>query len=207
MRIPRIAQAMTDIDDDLITGAMEYRRDSTIQKFFCSPILRACACIVLSVFIFGTSIWVKHNNSEIESPFILTAYAYSTEDNQVSTDKLRIGQKIPVSLFETEDGVQGFLISYNKKDKEESSFSIVIISNDEEAPLHAERIRGVELDATQNYYFFVPAKDETEPFNFPMFLTDREKNLACYYELSISEDGGDYYAEITDQNISKRVTE
>lgn len=205
MKVPRIAQAMTDIDDDLITGAIEYHRVPLSTRFFRSQILKACACIVIAIFIVGTTIWMKQDVNKIISPFVLTAYAYSAENNQVSTETLQKGQKIPVSIFETEDGVQGFLISYDKKDKEESSFSIVIISNDEEAPLHAKRICGVELDATQNYYFFVPAKDETEPFNFPMFLTDREKNLACYYELSISKDNGSYYAEITEESITERV--
>ena len=205
MKVPRIAQAMTNIDDDLITAAIEYKRVPLSTRLFHGPILKACACIVVVVCILGTTIWMNKDASKITSPFVLTAYAYSTENHQVSTETLQKGQKIPVSIFESTDGLKGFLISYNKK-SEETSFSIVIISN-EDNPDHIEGITGIDLDPNQNYYFFVPGDNETEPYSFPMFLTDRENNLACYYELVISKDNGNYYAEITEENISERVSE
>lgn len=203
MRIPRIVEAMTDIDDDLITGAIEYRRIPLLTRIFHSPGLKGCACLLAVAVVFSTIIYIGKNQHSKLSPFVLTAYAVSSEDNHTTASTLEKGKKVPISTFEWTNRLMGFMVSCNKENKNQPSSVSIISGVDYDS---FEEIMDIAVDQTQDYYFFVPGETEEEPYMFPLFLTNKEKNLICQYEIAITEVDGDYYAELIEESIMERGT-
>lgn len=204
MKVPRIAQAMTDIDDDLIAGAIEYHRVPLSTRFFRSQILKACACFLLVAVMVSTIFLGRKTESGPVSPFVLAAYAASSDDGNTTSSTLLQGMKVPISTFETTNGLRGFVISCNKEDDERES-SISVISSVEYAAF--EEIVGIAVDPTQDYFFYIPDDTAEKPYVFPLFLSDKDTNLICQYEITIDDVEGSYYAELTEVSIVERVTQ
>lgn len=203
MRVPRIVDAMNYIDDDLVSGAVEYRRIPLSTLFFRKPFLKACACFVAIMLVFGLIYFRDENGDVVSSPFILTAYAASLDDNTTIANVLEQGKKVPISRFESENGLTGFVVSYNKADDGmPSSIAIISAGNNRD---HIEEIVGIAADPTQNYYFFIPGENEADPYTLPLFLTDTEANLICQYKITIEQIDGCYYAELIEESIMERV--
>lgn len=204
MKVPRIAQAMTNIDDDLITAAIEYKRVSLSTRLFHGPILKACACLLLVVVTAGTLFLTRRSENSSLSPFVLTAYAVSDDGTSTTSSTLQQGSKVPISSFETTNGLRGFVISCNKEDNERES-SISVITGNEYVSF--DEIVGIAIDPTQDYFVYVPSAGEEKPYVCPLFLTDEEKNLVCQYEITITDVEGIYYAELTEVSVMERVTD
>ena len=194
------SMAMGELNDKYVSEAMNYQGQHKKNRWIKYAAAAACLCLILA----GILPFTKHQTA---SPFVLIAYAYSEESHQVSTATLEEGQKIPVSIFYSTNGVPGFLLSYESDEHLDGDTPSICIITSEGTDERVGWISGVDLDPTQNYYFFVPAENETAAYQFPMFLTDRVNNLACGYEISISVEGDQYYAEILEKNIWERKFE
>lgn len=205
MRIPRVVEAMQYIDDDLISEAIEFCRVPLHSRLFRKPFMKACACFLVVVLVFGIAFFNGNNDGGITSPFVLTAYAISNEDADAEANILVKGKKVPISTFETENGLSGFVVSYNKADDSVPS-SITIIATDGNSQERITEISGITNDPAQNYYFYVPGKNDVEPYTLPIFLTDTEANLICQYKVTITQIDCSYFAELTEENIMERVT-
>ena len=192
------SMAMGELNDKYVSEAMNYQGQHNRNRWIKYAAAAACLCLILA----GILPFTKHQTA---SPFVLIAYAYSEDSHQVSTATLEEGQKIPVSIFYSTTGVPGFLLSYEQQlDADTPSISVITSDGTDE---RIGGVSGVDLDPAQNYYFFVPAENETAPYQFPMFLTDRVNNLAYEYEISISVECDQYYAEILEENVWERKFE
>lgn len=206
MRIPRVVEAMQYLDEDLISEAIEFRRVPLHTRLFRKPFMKACACFLVVALVFGIVFFNGGNDSGITSPFVLTAYAISNEDADAAANILVKGKKVPISTFETETGLSGFVFSYNKADDSTPS-SIMVIADEYNSQVHIKEIAGIEKDSTQNYYFYIPAESNVGPYTLPFVLRDNEANLIYQYTVIITESNGSYYAELTEENIMERVTQ
>ena len=205
MRTPRIVEAMNYIDDDLVSWAVEYRRVPLSTRLFRKPLLKACACFLVIALVFGVAFFWGEDGNVVSSPFILTAYAASPDDGSTTASVLEKGKQVPISRFETENGLTGFVVSYNKPDDSLPS-SITIIATDNISQNRITEISGITNDPTQNYYFYIPGENEIEPYTLPLFLTDTKANLICQYKVTITQIDGSYYAELVEESVMERVT-
>lgn len=204
MRTPRIVDAMNYIDDDLVSWAVEYRRVPLSTRLFRKPFLKACACFLVIALIFGLAFFRGEDGNVVSSPFILTAYAMSPDDGNAITNTLEKGKQVPISRFETDNGLIGFVVSCNKaNDGLPSSIAIISAGNNRDS---IEEIVGIATDPAQNYYFYIPGENEVEPYTLPLFLTDTEANLICQYKITITQIDGSYYAELVEESVMERVT-
>lgn len=204
MRTPRIVEAMNYLDDDLVSWAVEYRRVPLSTRLFRKPFLKACACFLVIALVFGVAfLWGKDGNV-VSSPFILTAYAASPDDGRITANVLENGKQVPISKFETENGLTGFVVSCNKADDGLPS-SIAIISAGQ-YDKQIDDIIGIVDDPTQNYYFYIPGENEVESFTLSLFISDEETNSVFQYQITISQIDGYYYAELVEENIMERIT-
>ena len=205
MRIPRVVEAMQYLDDDLISEAIAFRRVPLHTRLFRKTYIKACACFLVAALVIGIFFFLDSDDGGSTSPFILTAYAISNKDTQAAANILAKGKKVPISTFETENGLSGFVISCNKVN-DTSPPSVIIIADENHSQDHIAEIAGIEKDPTQNYYFYIPGDNAAEPYTLPLFLTDREANLICQYTVTITQMDGNYYAELTEENMMERVT-
>ena len=205
MRTPRIVEAMNYIDDDLVSWAVEYRRVPLSTRLFRKPLLKACACFLVIALVFGVAFFLGEDGNVVSSPFILTAYAASPDNGSTTASVLEKGKQVPISRFETESGLSGFVVSYNKPDDSLPS-SIIVFTADNSVQEQIEEISGITNDLTQNYYFYIPTENEVEPYTLPLFLTDIEANLICQYKVTFTQIDGSYYAELVEESVMERVT-
>ncbi len=205
MRTPRIVDAMNYIDDDLVSWAVEYRRVPLSTRLFRKPFLKACACFLVLALVLGVVFLRGEDGNVVSSPFILTAYAASPDNGSTTASVLEKGKQVPISRFETESGLSGFVVSYNKPDDSLPS-SIIVFTADNSVQEQIEEISGITNDLTQNYYFYIPTENEVEPYTLPLFLTDIEANLICQYKVTITQIDGSYYAELVEESVMERVT-
>lgn len=204
MRTPRIVDAMNYIDDDLVSWAVEYQRVSLSNRLFCKPFLKACAYILVITLVFGVAFFWSEDGNEVNSPFILTAYAVSPDGGSSTTNIIEEGKKVPISRFETQTGLMGFVFSITKTDDTQPS-SISIIST-EYYDKQIDEVVGIAIDPKQNYYFYIPEKDEVEPFTLSLFLPDEKTNFMFQYRITIVQMDGSYYAELLEESIIERIT-
>lgn len=203
MRKPRIVDAMNYIDDDLVSWAVEYRRVPLSTRLFHKPFLKACACFLVIALVLGVAFFRSEDGKAV-SPFILTAYATSLDNDSTTANVLEKGKQIPISKFETTNGLTGFVVSYNKADDDIPSAIAIVSAGDNRDSI--DEIVGIAIDPTQNYYFYIPGENEVEPYTLSLFLSDTETNIICQYKITITQTNGGYYAELVEENIMERVT-
>ena len=124
MSIPRITKAMEYIDDDLVSGAVTYTRR---KRKWWKNWKAIAACVAVVAVVFGAIPFLNNGtNAPDGSPFVLTAYAVGI-DNTVSAVEMKEGENIPVSFFEANNGLKGFVFSYKaEKPQDYLSFSIMM---------------------------------------------------------------------------------
>ena len=203
MRAPRIIDAMNYIDDDLVSGAVEYRRTPVMFRLFRKPLLKVCACFMVIAAIL-TAIFLWRGEDNIDSlPFVISAYAMSEDGTAIATS-LEEGERIPIDIFETDGGLRGFVVSCQKADDSETS-SVTIISNGVFAEESITEISGITNDPTQNYYFYIPGDNESAPYTMSLFRTDKETGAFYQCVITVTQINGSYFAELTEENITERV--
>lgn len=203
MRIPKIVDAMNYIDDDLVSWAAEYKRVSMSARILHLRFLKVGVFFLVTVLIGGFIFFQDRGRNRVSSPFILTAYAASSEFGGITASVLKKDEKVPISKFETTNGLYGFVVSCNKSDDDiPSSITIISAGNYRD---RIEEIVGIASDPAQNYYFYIPGENEVEPYTIPLFLTDTQANLICQYKVTITQIGGSYYAELVEESIMERI--
>jgi len=101
MSIPKIAKAMGYIDDDLVSGAIEYKRTKKKNTWVKWGAMAACLCLVVVGIYFGTN---KHPEHQIMlqynevSSVMSSAPIYSEDIVQVETDIAEISELLGYDL-------------------------------------------------------------------------------------------------------------
>lgn len=194
MRTSRIVDAMNYIDDDLVSWAVGYQRVPLSARLQRSSFLRAGAFFLVIALIFGFTFFRGRDDHEASSPFTLSVYAALPEDGSIMENILEKGVQVPISTFETANGLTGFVVSCNKADDGMPS-SIAIISAENARGL-IEEIKGIAVDPAKNYFFYIPTEKEAEPYILPLLLNDTDADLFYRYKVRISQIDGSYYAEL-----------
>lgn len=192
MKVPKVANALNYLDDDLISDAIEYKPKQ--HRFFrWTKWKTAAACLILITVVMG--IFPMLNKPTI-SPFVLTAYALEA-DSSVSASTMAQGEPIPVSLFETTNGLKGFVFSYDAPDPAQPA-SVVIIDGSSMVSSE-ERINEIsKLEAEQGkvYIYHILPEGATAPYSLPAFITDMENNMVYQFNIVVKESENGYSAEL-----------
>lgn len=204
MNVPRLVYLIGEIGDDLITEAIEFEYTPVKNRIFRKPVYRICACITVLALLFG-GIFLHHsdNDNPILMPFTITAYAASDSEGTFIDSILEEGSKAPISIFQTESGLRGFVLSCNNANAD-GSHSIAIISSAD----HEERISeiaGITRDQSLNYFFFIPEDFEASSFSFPLILNDSDTNQICQCVILINRTGNGFTVELAEKQIIERV--
>lgn len=203
MKIPRMVDAMNEIDDELVSWADGYRRATKVNRLAREPVWKVCECVFAFVLIIGMVCFWSPDSKKSVSPFVLTAYAFS-QDGGASANVLEQGRQVPISTFETTGGLMGFVISCNKIDDDALS-SVAIISNGTYQD-GIDEIVGIATDPNQNYYIYIPGENEVAPYTLPLFLTDEDANIVCQYKIMVIQVDNSYYAELVEEGVMERTT-
>lgn len=223
MSTDRFTAAMGYIDDDLISDAVTYmpQKKSSV-RWMKWVAVAACICLVIGLSFPGlfkdpsvgglesNTIITDAKPEEAESefgvlfPLVLTAYAVEN-DNTVSTALLHEGESVPVSLFETDNGIKGFVFSYDITTPGQTSS--VSIMTEGEFPGIIYEIAGIEMDKEKNYIYFIPEQSKTTPYFLMIPYSDIEKDMVYEYHLIIEEDEYGYIATVDHVVTHERKSE
>ena len=223
MSTDRFTAAMGYIDDDLISDAVTYmpQKKSSV-RWMKWVAVAACICLVIGLSFPGlfkdpsvgglesNTIITDAKPEESESefgvlfPLVLTAYAVEN-DNTVSTALLQEGESVPVSLFETDNGIKGFVFSYDITTPGQTSS--VSIMTEGEFPGIIYEIAGIEMDKEKNYIYFIPEQSKTTPYFLMIPYSDIEKDMVYEYHLIIEEDEYGYIATVDHVVTHERKSE
>ena len=223
MSTDRFTAAMGYIDDDLISDAVSYmpQKKSSV-RWMKWVAVAACICLVIGLSFPGlfkdpsvgglesNTIITDAKPEEAESefgvlfPLVLTAYAVEN-DNTVSTALLQEGESVPVSLFETDNGIKGFVFSYDITTPGQTSS--VSIMTEGEFPGIIYEIAGIEMDKEKNYIYFIPEQSKTTPYFLMIPYSDIEEDMVYEYHLIIEEDEFGYIATVDHVVTHERKSE
>lgn len=204
MSIPRIVSAMEYIDDDLVSGAVTYTRQ---KRKWWTNWKAIAACVAVVAIVFGAIPFLNSNpNAPIGSLFVLTAYAAGI-DNTVSAVELKEGENIPVSFFEANNGLKGFVFSY-KSDKPQNHISLSIMTDGAQTTIgqQIEAINGLELSKENIYVFYIPAQDQPAPYSVPLTMEDEASNTLALLNVVIEETAEGYTARIDSFTVYEKTT-
>lgn len=179
-----ILDAIGMINEEAVREAKEYQRP-TSRNWIRWGAVAACLCLLLA------GMFPMFNQPTI-SPFVLTAYALEA-DNTISATVMQEGENTAVTLFETANGLRGFVFSY-ATDESEEPISVSITSTGQQLTLDEEMeiISGLKIDSTQNYLFFVLPQDDPGPYSITFTLSDQERSEFAWITLSIEQTEGGY---------------
>lgn len=160
----------------------------------------AAACVAIFVLTIGV-ISVFYKDKENASDFSLIAYA--SQNGTVVENTVQEGTPVPISFFETENGVKGFVFAYNKKSP--GDISAVTAMTEGEFSDVLEEIVGLKLGTDKNYVFYIPEREGVYPYRFVMTYTDTEVNLVhfCYLLVEETEEGYSAVIERTESVTRK----
>lgn len=135
---------------------------------------------------------------------MLTAYALENDDS-LSAVAMQEGENIPVSLFEADNGLWGFVFSHAADDPEQP-ISISILNTDQQ-DMTTERIKaisGLEMESTQKYVFFIPPQNEAAPYSLPLTMHDEKTNTVTLLTVVIEQNEDGYTARIDELTTYER---
>ena len=202
MSTDRFTAAMGYIDDDLISDAVTYMPKKKEHKFKWMKVVAAAACICLVV---ATIFPLFQQDGS--SPFVLTAHALES-DNTVSSVEMQEDENIPVSFFEADNGLRGFIFSYKADEpKEYYSFSIMTDGTQGTIDQQIEAINGLELNKDNFYVFYIPSQDQPAPYRLPLTIEDESTNTIAMLNVVIEESEEGYIARIDSISIHEKRTE
>ena len=222
MSTDRFTAAMGYIDDDLISDAVTYMpKKKSPVRWMKWVAVAACFCLIVGLSAPGLfkdpSVGGLESNTTITDakpqeesklgiivPLVLTAYAMES-DNDVSAALLQEGESVPVSLFETDNGIKGFVFSYDITTPGQTS-SVSIMTEGEFHEIIYE-IAGIEMDKEKNYIYFIPEQSKTTPYFLMIPYSDIEKDMVYEYHLIIEEDEYGYIATVDHVVTHERKSE
>lgn len=197
MNTEKFSAAMSEISDKYVTEAITYQRKAKRRSWKKLIAAAACVCIVLA------GLFPLFNQPGV-SPFVLTAYALES-DNTVSAAVMQEGEKIPVTMFEADNGLWGLIFSHEVENPTDYvSFSIMTAGEQGTIDQHIEAINGLELDNKLNYVFFIPPQGETGPFSLPLDIYDESTNQIAMLHVVIEQSEDGYIARVDEVTIHER---
>ena len=204
MSIPRIVNAMEYIDDDLVSDAVTFVPQK--RKWWMNWKAIA-ACVAVVAIVFGAIPFLNSNpNAPIGSPFVLTAYAAGV-DNTVSAVEMKEGESIPVTFFEANNGIKGFVFSHRATTSQNHvSLSIMTDGSQISIGQQIEAINGLELSKENIYVFYIPKKDQPAPYSVPLTMEDEASNTLALLNVVIEETAEGYTARIDSFTIYEKTT-
>ena len=149
------------------------------------------ACAAIIVLTIGV-IPLFHKDKEKASDFTLIAYA--AQNGTVVENKIQEGTHVPISFFETENGLKGFVFACDKNSPGE--ISAVSVMTEGEFSDVLEEIVGLKLGTDKNYVFYIPEQEKGFPYRFMLTYTDMETNLVYFCYLMVEENDDGYSAVI-----------
>lgn len=205
MRTPRIVDAMNYIDDDLVSSAVTYQRTTRTAKLFRRRLLKACACFLAIAIVLGIGIF-QWRDGNVGVPFVLTAYATSTKDDNLITTEMKQGQSVPVSAFETANGLKGIVFSYDAADSTQP-VSVSVIMNGIDIEETIQEISGIDMEQGKVYLFYVIPEDGETQHTFPYTITNKSQNTVTVFTIVIKQNENSYTAKIDTVTNNERKTE
>ena len=204
MSIPRIVNAMEYIDDNLVSNAVTYvpkkRKQWMNWKAFA-----ACAAVI--AIVIGVIPFLNNGtNAPDNIPFVLTAYAAGI-DNTVSAVEMKEGESIPVTFFEANNGIKGFVFSH-RATTPQNHVSLSIMTDGSQIAIgqQIEAINGLELSKENIYEFYIPAQDQPAPYSVPLTMEDEASNTLALLNVVIEETAEGYTARIDSFTIYEKTT-
>jgi hypothetical protein len=204
MSIPRIVNAMEYIDDNLVSNAVTYvpkkRKQWMNWKAFA-----ACAAVI--AIVIGVIPFLNNGtNAPDNIPFVLTAYAAGI-DNTVSAVEMKEGESIPVTFFEANNGLKGFVFSH-RATTPQNHVSLSIMTDGSQIAIgqQIEAINGLELSKENIYEFYIPAQDQPAPYNVPLTMEDEASNSIALLNVVIEETDEGYIARIDSITVYEKTT-
>jgi hypothetical protein len=204
MSIPRIVNAMEYIDDNLVSNAVTYvpkkRKQWMNWKTFA-----ACAAVI--AIVIGVIPFLNNGtNAPDNIPFVLTAYAAGI-DNTVSAVEMKEGESIPVTFFEANNGIKGFVFSHRATTpKNHVSLSIMTDGSQIAIGQQIEAINGLELSKENIYVFYIPKQDQPAPYSVPLTMEDEASNTLALLNVVIEETAEGYTARIDSFTVYEKTT-
>ncbi len=226
MKSKDFSKALGEINDKYITEANEYQAKENKNKFNWKSLV-ACAAVIALIFGIAPFFNTGKNGDTTEVAdnkqviFGLTAYAIDNDHN-VKSATMKEGQSIPVSLFNTENGLKGFVFSYDLTEAGEQTTSVSIMTDgiidkpqvgagqtesaisddakteDTFSPYSyvLEEIAGLEMEKDKHYTYYVPQQTMTSQYRLMIPCDDIENNTVSEYHLLIEETKDGYVATI-----------
>ena len=187
MSIPRIAKAMDYIDDDLVSGAVEYKRTKKKNSWMKWGAMAACLCLVVvgALKLLPYENWTEHQADDPNWPLTHLQTAELSEIEAVCgtdllLDKITLpGEYHSEYIFEiTEEG--------DFKNSALWSNLSVSITNGED--IHDQSSKGVDY-----VFCFISFDGDTDAINLPLWESDTTMELNGY-SVQYSEKTNEEYA-------------
>ena len=192
-----ISDAVTNINAEYIEKAADFHVTKKRKKIRWGKWIAAAACVCLVLM----GILQPFTNQPGASPFVLTAYALDN-DNSLSSVVMQEGEKAPVSMFETKNGLKGFVFSHNCADTEKSGTIAIMSEGDNTTSI--DEIVGLAAEQGKQYYFYIPAEEKAAPYSLPLFITDESTNTVVQLTIVIEQNKDGYTARIDDLTTQGR---
>ncbi len=193
MKSEKFSTALGEIDVSYVEEVVNYKATHKRKQQIWKLVAACAAVVVLTVGI----IPLLNRGGEVSQGFVLVAYA--SENNVVVAHELQKGASVPISFFETANGLKGFVFAYNKSNPDD--VSSVSIMAEGEFPDVIEEIIGLELDKGKNYTLYIPEQGKDFPYSFMIPYTDEVSNkvILCYLLVEEAEDGYSAVIERTEE--------
>ncbi len=200
MKVPKIANAMGHIDNDLISDAAEYK--PTKRRFsLCTKWSAVAACLVLVAVVMGIFPMFHQSNT---SPFVLTAYAMETE-NEIVGNVMELGKSVPISTISTSTGKECFVFSCDKADYDSNTkVTILMKSNlfdndtvptDEYNNYDFSEFDELATDSTKHYFVGMLGETKYDEYSFPLYMGENQNGVSNQnYSIIIMKNENDYTA-------------
>ena len=199
MNSEKFTNALGKIDVSYIEEVIDYKKKKkSLQQIW----KLAVACAAILVLTIGV-LPLFNKDKEASSKFTLTAYA--SQNGKTVENKLQEGSRVPISFFETENGLKGFVFACDKNSPGE--ISAVSVMTEGEFSDVLEEIVGLKLGTDKNYVFYIPEQEKGYPYRFMMTYTDMEADLVHFYYLLVEETKDGYCAVIERTESVKRKGE
>lgn len=166
--------------------------------------IAACLCLLI------VGLLPRANKPNIPG-FVFTAYALDA-NNKVISSEMAIGESVPISFFESEKGIKGFLFSYPFMETEQNNVPSRVIFGDFVFDGYTEEdiiqiALDNSMDMNQNYVIFVISSYTKLPYDCQYICTTYDPDVIYQMDLRIDETDEGYKATLVKMTEIERVYE
>ncbi len=161
------SDAMSELNEKYIMEATAFQGNTKARRRIPKWQAALAACLAAAAIAVGIFPFFEPSGT---SPFVLTTYALEA-DSSISAYVMQKGNNIPINLFETGNGMKGFVFSYDAADPEQpSSISIIGADSGFSGAERIQEISGLEKEQGKHYLYYVFPENTEAPYTFPMSL-------------------------------------